>query len=480
MPDSDGDLTKMYADLESASKDIRSAKDVLVISHIDADGITSGAIADITLDRLGIPHTIRFEKKITDEIIDDVNGSDHELVWICDLGSGYLSQFNREGLVITDHHVKDPRKMSMDCKTGAQSSLDQFFQTADVHHLNPHEYGMDGSYEVCGAGMTYMLSRTIDANNTDLAYLAIVGAVGDFQDSNECKLVGLNRTIMNDAIANGDLEIEMDLRLFGRNTRPLVQFLQYCNDPEIEGVSDNPRGCLDMLDSCKVPTKTNGEWRKWNDLNGNEKNRVRNELFKRVKEEDMKHLYGEMYRLPRFDGKSGLNDAKEFATVLNSCGRYDDAETGLRICKGDMSALEIADQNRTDHRRHISSALNYVKDNRLVRRRRFIQWFDAGSEIKETVVGIVAGMILSSGDSASQNMPIIAFVDAEDGIKVSARANRNLVDHGLDLSAVMRTAAEIVGGLGGGHTVAAGATIPPDQKDRFLDIVEDLVSAQII
>jgi RecJ-like exonuclease len=44
----------------------------------------------------------------------------------------------------------------------------------------------------------------------------------------------------------------------------------------------------------------------------------------------------------------------------------------------------------------------------------------------------------------------------------------------------MRTAAEIVGGLGGGHTVAAGATIPPDQKDKFLDIVEDLISAQIV
>ena len=479
MPASDGDIVRMHNDLESAADTIRSADNVLVISHIDADGITSGAIADITLDRLNITHTVRFEKKITDDVIDDVNKSSHDVVWICDLGSGYLSQFERDGLVITDHHVKDPRKRVVNTGLGAQSSLDCFFCTTSIHHLNPHEYGMDGSYEVCGAGMTYMLSRTIDSRNTDLAYLAIVGAVGDFQDSNECKLVGLNREIMNDATGNGDLETEMDLRLFGRNTRPLVQFLQYCNDPVIDGITDNPRGCLDVLDSCKVPVKTNGEWRKWNDLDSNEKTRVCNVLFERVKEEDLKRLHGEMYRLPRFDDRSGLNDAKEFATVLNSCGRYDDAETGLRICKGDMSALEVAEHNRTDHRRHISSALNYVKDNHLVRKRRFIQWFDAGSEIKETVVGIVAGMVLTSGDGSSQNMPIVAFVDAEDGIKVSARANRNLVDHGLDLSAVMRTAAEIVGGLGGGHTVAAGATIPPDQKDRFLDIVEDLVSAQI-
>ena len=119
-----------------------------------------------------------------------------------------------------------------------------------------------------------------------------------------------------------------------------------------------------------------------------------------------------------------------------------------------------------------------VKERGLVKRRRFIQWFDAGSEIQETVVGIVAGMLLN-GDGADRCMPIIAFADAEDGAKVSARADRRLVDRGLDLSSVMKTAAELVGGYGGGHTVAAGATIPPDKKEQFLDIVEDLVSSQV-
>ena len=122
--------------------------------------------------------------------------------------------------------------------------------------------------------------------------------------------------------------------------------------------------------------------------------------------------------------------------------------------------------------------MSYIRDNHLLRERRFIQWFDAGSEIKETVVGIVAGMVLSSGDCA-RNIPIIAFADSDDGVKVSARADRSLVDRGLDLSQIMKTASELVGGYGGGHTVAAGATIPPDQKERFLDIVEDLVSSQV-
>ena len=149
------------------------------------------------------------------------------------------------------------------------------------------------------------------------------------------------------------------------------------------------------------------------------------------------------------------------------------------MCHGDTGALRTAEDNRAEHRKHISSALTYIRENHLLRERRFIQWFDAGSEIKETVEGIVAGMMLSSAD-CRRNIPIIAFADSDDGTKVSARANRDLVDRGLDLSVVMKTAAELVGGFGGGHSVAAGATIPPDQKERFLDVVEDLVSSQII
>ncbi|MDR2846662.1 MAG: DHH family phosphoesterase, partial [Candidatus Methanoplasma sp.] len=76
--------------------------------------------------------------------------------------------------------------------------------------------------------------------------------------------------------------------------------------------------------------------------------------------------------------------------------------------------------------------------------------------------------------------PIFAFADADDGVKVSARASRALTDRGLDLSFVMKTASEVVGGYGGGHSVAAGATIPKGMEDAFLDAVEDIVSSQVI
>jgi len=151
----------------------------------------------------------------------------------------------------------------------------------------------------------------------------------------------------------------------------------------------------------------------------------------------------------------------------------------MRICFGEKDALKDAERNRADHRKHISSALAYVRDNHLIRERKFIQYFDAGDKIRDTVVGIVAGMLLNTPE-CRRGIPIIAFVDSDDGIKVSARADRMLVDKGLDLAVVMKTASELVGGYGGGHNVAAGATIPAEKKEEFLGIAEDIVSSQLI
>lgn len=470
MPATDGDLRRMSRDLAAAAEGLRSARTVRIVTHIDADGISAGAIATMTVERLGKEHVTVFEKKITDEAVEMINNATEDIVWICDLGSGYLSEFRRSGIIVTDHHVPDPKWRRN------QTSLESF---EDIIHINPHCYGMDGSFEVCGAGMTYLLSKEVDPSNVDLAYLAVVGAVGDFQDSNECRLVGLNRMIADDAEAHGDMVTEDDLRLYGRDTRPVTQFLQFCNEPRIPGLTDNGPACVEFFDSLGIPIRRGRSLRCWNDLSRDEKARAVKAILNRLEPAQRDRIFGEMYTFPRFEGKTGLRDAKEFATVLNSCGRYDDAETGLRICCGDVSALETAESNRAEHRRHISSALSYIRDNHLVRERRFIQYFDAGSEIRETVVGIVAGMVLNSGECI-HNLPIIAFVDADDGVKVSARANRDLVDRGLNLSEVMKTAASLVGGFGGGHSIAAGATIPPDQKERFLDIVEDLVSSQIV
>lgn len=471
MRDLSGNYKKFLREAERAAEAVRSAENVLVISHIDADGISAGSIASMTLDRLNIKHTTVYEEKITEEVVNRVNSSGEDLVWICDLGSGYFSEFEKKGLLITDHHVPDTRK-----KNG-QMTLDGF---SEIFHVNPHCFGIDGSVEISGAGATYMVSREVDPTNIDLAFLGLIGSVGDFQDSEGSGLTGLNRMIVDDAFAAGDVLPEMDLRLFGRETRGLVQFLQYSNDPELPGLTNSPQNCIKFYSDLDIRLTFKGKNRVWNDLSPAEKERATEKLMDLLDGSDVvSRLYGEVYTLPNFERGTGLRDAKEFATILNSCGRYEDAETGMRICCGDITALDIAEKNRAEHRKNISSALTYVRENHLMRERRFVQYFDAGDSIRDTVVGIVAGMLLNT-DLAKRDLPIIAFADAEDGVKVSARADRSLVNRGLNLSEVMKKAAEFVGGFGGGHSVAAGATIPADKREVFLDAVEDLISCQVI
>ena len=80
---------------------------------------------------------------------------------------------------------------------------------------------------------------------------------------------------------------------------------------------------------------------------------------------------------------------------------------------------------------------------------------------------------------------MIAFAESTEysetpKVKASSRGTQELVSRGMDLSVAIRRAAERVGGIGGGHNIAAGATIPADRKDEFLDALDGIVGEQLI
>lgn len=301
--------------------------------------------------------------------------------------------------------------------------------------------------------------------------------MGDFQDDRECRLTGWNRAILDDAAAEGDVSVSEGVRYYGRETRPIAKFLEFGEDPPIPGITGNAAECTDLLQVLDIPLYAGGRPRTWQDLSGEERLRLTDALAGALGGET-KGLIGEVYTVNRYPVGSGMHDAKEFATILNSCGRYDDAETGVRICAGDLRALDDAEEHRREHRRCISSALKMVRGNRLMRTRGNLQFFDAGDSIRDTVVGTVTGMVLKS-DLADPGMTVMGFAVSADGVKVSARAPRELVDRGLNLSDVMREAAASVGGVGGGHSVAAGATVPADRVQDFIEAADAIIGRRL-
>lgn len=474
---------EMLSSARKAAAQLRSSGEVRVASHIDADGVAAAAIASAALTRAGIGHRVEFFKKLDQTAIDSLRGERSDILWFTDLGSGSLSKIEGARAVISDHHVPEPAKPVG--SGGGQRRLTDF---SSVVHINPHLHGVSGASDLSGAGSTFLVAAAMDSRNIDLAGLAVLGAVGDLQDQRSRRLEGLNRAILEVAMSEGLVEAFRDIRYFGRETRPVHKMLEFSSDPFLPRITGNEEGALGFLLELGIELKEGDSWRAWADLADSEKGTIITALEDylsslRRKQETIDRLCGEVYVFPREPRRTPLRDAKEFATLLNACGRHGRAELGLRICSGDRGdALAEGMALLRDHRSALSRALTWAKGSGIVRMRN-IQFFDAGDEIEDTIVGTVAGMLLGS-EGADRTVPMVAFAESTEyadtpKVKASARGTQELLARGLDLSSAMRFSAERVGGVGGGHNIAAGATIPADRKDEFLSLLDEAVGSQL-
>ncbi|PSQ15601.1 recombinase RecJ [Halobacteriales archaeon QS_8_69_26] len=515
------------ADVATAcARRLLAADRVLLASHIDADGLTSAAVASTALERAGIPFETVFFDQLDEEGVAALAATDYDTVLLTDFGSGQLdvvAEYEAAGAftpVVCDHH------RPADAET--------------EYHLNPLLFGIDGASELSGAGAAYVLARAMaaagagptagtegatrtgesaraeqdeddgggdgiasvpagpppatdggrggtlaapDPHNRDLAALAVVGAVGDMQASGG-ELVGANAAIVEEGVEAGAVETGRDLALYGKQTRPLPKLLEYASDVHVPGISNDEAGTIRFLDDLPVDLKADGEWRRWVDLTAEERRTVvsalvREAIDRGVPARKVEELVGTTYTLPREPEGTELRDASEFSTLLNATARYDRADVGLAVCLGDRdAALRRARRLLANHRRNLSQGLEVVKQEGVTREEH-VQWFDAGDRIRETIVGIVAGMAVGT-EGVDRGTPIVAFArKSDEETKVSARGTPGLVRRGLDLSAVMGEAACEVGGDGGGHDVAAGATIPAGEERAFVEAADRVVGEQI-
>jgi len=456
-------------------------KNVLIVSHIDADGITSAGIASKALENASISHEVLFLKQLDSDAINKIKSMGYPLIWFTDLGSGMVHEMHGISAVITDHH--SPSNMILNVPKERRRTLTEFFDEInknEILQLNPHFFGKDGGIDISGAGLTYLVAREMDMKNVYLSQYAIVGAIGDLQDSTFSKLTGTNRYIVKESEEFGFIDVTIDGRFFGRETRPLFKMLEYASDPIIPGVTGDESGALNFLSSLGIQLKENDKWRKWVDLTKEEKKKILSKIVINLLQMGYGYplvirLIGEVYTLKNEQEGTYLRDAREFATLLNACGRYGNADVGLAIVKGDRDEnLKKAINLLTKHRKIIVDGMDYLKDIGIIKMEN-LQYFNAGSHIPDTVVGTIASMVLSS-ELADSSLPIIGFAENGNGmVKVSGRATRNLVNNGLDLSKIISKAAVLVGGYGGGHNIAAGASIPKGTEEKFIEILVQLI-----
>jgi single-stranded-DNA-specific exonuclease len=325
--------------------------------------------------------------------------------------------------------------------------------------------------------MAYLAAMALDEKNSDLSEIAVVSALGDRQDQGERKsFTGKNFEIANTAKELGLVEIDLDLLLVGRETRPLAEAIAFTSQPFIEGLTWNKETCLSILKSSGIKLKEEGRWRVPAELTEEEKKLVIKTItdFSPDKNttEVMSELIGYTYTFPKEDKRSFLRDGREYSTMLNSCGRINRSGVGMAICMGDRNqVLTEGEGILTDYRKKIKEYMNILSNERWrISENENCIMVNGEDIVPETMTGTISSLIAGSPKNIGK-IVILRTRGEGNTIKFSSRKSFGCKSK-INLSELMRTGAEKFDGIGGGHNAAAGAKITKDKLDEFLKYLE--------
>jgi single-stranded-DNA-specific exonuclease len=442
---------------------VENGSEIAVITHLDADGITSGSIIAKALDRMGGRYSVRAVSDMNPSVIEKMKTENRDFYVITDLGGGWASQLRKalgDRWVIIDHHQIPEEEMLTD-------------DSGQI--LNAWKYEIDGGRQVPAGGMAYMVASTLDRKNRDLSCIAVISAVADRQDQGDKKsFIGLNVEILKTAQSLGLVNIDLDIMLTGRETRPLHEALAYTSFPYIDGLTWNREACHALLKNAGIKLKDDGRWRVLAEFSQEEKSAILDAIAKFVVTSNktstsvLDDLIGYVYTLAGEDKRSQLRDAREFSTMLNACGRIGKAGVGIAICMGDRNAMlnageEIVGAYRTTLRNYISTIFSekwrLVDDGKNA-------FVNGDGFLAEDMLGAVSSL-LSGSPSLSGRLLFVRTLAKDGTYKFSSRKCLDCKSQ-ANLGFIMRHYAEAFHGAGGGHSAAAGCRIPATALEDFL------------
>ncbi|VUT24717.1 MAG: DHHA1 domain protein [Candidatus Methanolliviera sp. GoM_asphalt] len=412
---------------------------VHIFSHNDADGIAAAGILCNALLRKKRCFQVSILKSFRESVLEDV--FDDELVVFCDMGSNNIRELEGYGrkMIVLDHHIPH-----------------ESVNAEDILHVNPHLVGMDGGKELSASGVSYLVARAL-GDNKDLSYLALVGALGDKQE-----MIGGNRSIRDEALANDIIEIKKGAKIGGED---LLDGLTYSVDPyfDFSGEEDKVKEFLNELNiGGEIFSLSEEEMRVLCDA-------LTLKLVKHASPDAIRSFVGEIYSIRG----GGVKNLLFLMDLLNSCGKMGKSGLALSLCLKDLSVMEEAKKCLMDFKIRIITELKDLK--KRLKRGDNLQYMKIENK---GVTGEIASSIIRY---ISPDLPILVLNEdkKENKIRVSARGTDKLIDDGLDLSITMKISAEKVGGSGGGHKIASGASIPTGKEEKFLEIADAMIGKQI-
>lgn len=468
----------LMAKLETIAQQIRDclidADKICLITHTDCDGVSSSFIWYEIFEYLDKPYLIINVEYLNSLNIKNISrkSKKYDTLIFSDIGSGQidliLKNFEKnKTIIIVDHHPVIVRK---------KDNVDKLI------HLNPHLIGLDGSVVASGATMSYLVAKEFFLYN--LSKIAIIGALGDFQDRPYTKLIGINEIIVENALTKGFVEKRIGLSFFGRETKPLRDMLATATSPylpEITGNKENARAFLRKID---IKEKDNNRYRCYHDLSDKEKDRLISAIKEHcekngVPPDEIKKLISEYYMFPDEKDKTEMKDASEFSMLLNSCGRARMYKIALKLCKGEISSYYKARYLLKKHRLKIKNGVKEIIHKGFRTLGSHVKYFYSAN-IDSSIIGTIIGIALRSNYVSSDSVVIGAADQDYFHYKISVRATEHMIRKGINLSVALENTSKQIKCEAGGHRGAGGGIIIKYQIDDFLSIFTKEIETQLI
>ncbi|MBU2496789.1 MAG: DHH family phosphoesterase [Nanoarchaeota archaeon] len=413
-------------------------KRIRIISHDDADGITSAAIIVKVLKRLNLQYWLTNLKGFDENVLENLLKEEWDISFILDFGLNEekvqkLEELNRD-VFILDHHLADFKK-----------------EFRKVHIINSHLLNEDLS----ASGVCYFFGKAIDEKNKDLAYIAIIGLIGDFKKVDE--------RILKDAIDNKQITVRRGLKVFGASTKPLHKALAFSN-VFIPGISGDEKGALELIQQAGINIKENNRFRTLIDLNDEESKK----LYTLIATRSGNGNFIDYIYLINSNGK--IYDSKEMATMINACGNLGYSEAGIEACYGNTVKAEKV---YNKYKKEIVSALRWFEKEKENNSEKVVEacngkvWvINAGTEVKDTIIGVLTSMLANH----YEDKILVGMAESDGRIKISARAKEIDVKEFLD-KIFKDLKAEC-----GGHERAAGGLINKEDRPIVIERIKSLLN----
>ena len=407
-------------------------KEIQLISHFDTDGITSAAILTRTFQRLGLNFRLKIVKNLEKEVFENL--PKNHLIFFSDLGSNSFQYIKdiKEDVFILDHHE-------------IISEIPSNVTIANTHLCKNYE-------DLSSAAICYLFAKKIDEQNKDLAYLSIIGMVGDMLEKN------LGKTYTN-IIKESNIKVKKGLLLYPA-TRPIDRVLEYSSNILIPGVTGSSKGANEFLRELGLE-RENGKYKTILEINEEELSRLITAItLQRSDSGKTEDLVGNIY-LVNFFNK--LEDAREISAMINACSRNGESSTAVSFCLQNKKAKERVEKIHTINKQNIVKALNIIPELDKIENKNYLI-INAQNKIKDTIIGTIAS-IISNSREYPEGKAIIGMAYNQDKIKVSARM---VGKSGKNIREVLNAVIEIVGGEVGGHPMAAGCLIEKQKEGEFI------------